>query len=121
MSKMLGNIVFAVLVVAFGAGTLLVGWWTVPIIALVWGGLAPSRMRAGVSAAVAAVLSWALLLGWMATQGSVVSVAGRVGAIYGVPGIAFFAITLAFVALLAGSAALVAGALTPARRSKTTS
>jgi len=101
-----------------GAGTAALGWWTLPVIALVWGVIAPSRIQAGVTAAVAAMLSWSLLLAWTATQGPIGTLARRVGGIFGVPGIAFIAITIVFAAVLAGSGALVAGALTPPRVAK---
>ena len=119
MNKMAGHIAFATLVLAFGAGTATFGWLAIPAIALVWGVIAPSRLQAGVSAAVAAALSWALLLGWTATQGPVGTLARRVGGIFGVPAVVFFGMTLVFAALLAGSAALAAGALTPPRKSQT--
>ena len=118
MNRLAGNVAFAVLVLAFGTGTVVFGWWTVPVIGLIWGVIAPSRVQAGVAAAIAAALSWGLLLSWTATQGPIGTLARSVGGIFGVPTLAFFGITLVFAALLAGSAALVAGALTPRRISK---
>ncbi len=119
MNKMVGNVAFAVLVVAFGAGTVMFGWWTIPLIGLIWGVIAPSKLQTGATAAMAAALSWGLLLSWTATQGPVGALARRVGSIFGVPSVAFFGITLTLAAVLAGSATLVAGALTPSRVQKT--
>lgn len=107
------NVVFALLVAAFGAGTALFGWWTVPIIGLVWGTVAPSRIRSGMYAALGAGVAWALLLTWTATQGPVGALAARISPIFNAPTILFFLIPPLLAALLAGSASVVAGAITP--------
>jgi hypothetical protein len=107
------NVAFAILVVAFGAGTVAFGWWTVPVIGLIWGVLTPSRTKSGIYAALGAALSWALLMVWTATQGPVWALARRISALFGTPSILFFLLPPILAALLAGSAALVAGSLTP--------
>lgn len=107
------NVIFALLVAAFGAGTVVFGWWTVPVIGLIWGAIAPSRIRSGLYAALGAGVAWALLLSWTATQGPVGALARRISPIFSAPTILFFVIPPLLAALLAGSASVVAGAVTP--------
>jgi len=112
------SIGFAVLVIGFGAGTVLFGWWTVPVVGLIWGGITRSRLKSGAYAALGAALAWSLLLLWTATQGHVMTLAGRVGAVFGIPAGVFVALPPLLAALLGGSAALVAGSLTPPKQKK---
>jgi hypothetical protein len=100
-----------VLVIVFGAGTLLWGWWTVPAVALVFGAMVGPGARAGWIAGNAAGLAWAALLGWTSTQGPMGSLARMLGAVMGVPGPLLLAVTVLFAALLAASAGVVGASL----------
>lgn len=98
-------IVGVLLALAFALATVWLGWWAVPLIGAIWGAFKASGERPGPSTAAAAAAGWALLLLWRATQGPIVELADKVGAILRLPGVGFMALTLAFAALLAGSAA----------------
>jgi hypothetical protein len=95
----------AVLLMAFVLGTAFLGWWTVPIVAGVWGAVATYALRPWRTAAAGAALAWALLLVVSGTRGSLLQLAGLLGGIFGLPGFAIVLLTLAFPALLAWSAA----------------
>lgn len=91
--------------VAFAAGTWALGWWTLPLIAAVWG----FRGRVG-DAVVAATAAWGALLVVQTTRAPLGPLLERLGGLFGVPPWALVVLTLAFAGLLAWSAAtLVAG------------
>src|ERR1700754_3346516 len=82
-------------------GTWLLGWWAVPIVALVAG-----LMRCGTGiVALASAAGWLVLLLLDALTGNISAVASMLGGIMGLPAQAMFALTLALPALLGGSAA----------------
>jgi hypothetical protein len=95
------------------AGTAVAGWWSVPLLAALWVRALPRRRTSVLSTAAGAVLGWALLLAWAASQGPVAVVARRVGGILQLPARGFIVLTLAVPALLAGTAARL---VQPARR-----
>ena len=99
------------LVVLIALGTVIVGWWTVPVIAAAYGLVFPDK-RHWLSTALAGVVAWGVLLDITWFQGPVLELAGKVGGILSLPAPAFIALTLIFPALLAGSA----GELTAAAR-----
>lgn len=100
---------FLMLSGAFGLTTLIAGWWAAPAIGAVWG-LAVSPARSpGWTAAGAASLSWALLLGWTAMSGHIQSLADIVAAVFGLPSPLVYIVTLLFAAVTAGLAAVTAG------------
>lgn len=103
---------FAVLVAAFGFATT-VGWWTIPLVAALWGLLRPRQPRPGLSAAAAAGLAWVLWLGFDAVrgQGALGVLATRLGGVMRLPVPALFLVTILFPALLAWSASALAGGL----------
>ena len=95
-------VVFAALV---ALGTILGGWWTVPVLAALWVRMLP-RLRSRVrSCMLGAALGWGGLLGWTAMEGPVGLVATRVGGVLELPGWGMVLVTLLFPALLAGAAA----------------
>jgi hypothetical protein len=100
---------------AFALATAAFGWWTVPLLGAVWGGVAAATSRPGVTAGTAAGLGWLFLLAWTATQGPVWVVAQRAGGVLALPGWLFVGVTVAFSALLGGSAA---AAVSGVRRSR---
>ena len=108
-----------VLAVVMAGLTLLYGWWTVPIVAFVWG-LAAGRWspRAAALAALAAALAWGALLGVDALGGRLGGLGTLFGTIAKQPRAVFFALSLLFPAVLAWSAAALGADLRgrPARR-----
>ncbi len=91
-------------------GTAVLGWWTVPVTALVAGtlGLSARPVRTG---AAAGLLAWAALLVWRAAGGPVGALATLLGNVMGLPGPGVLAATLVFPALLGGAAAGVGAGL----------
>ena len=106
------------LAIAMALGTWVAGWWTVPLLAAVWGAWRawdegdgrhdPARWW---NAPAAAAVAWGGLLALQAARGPVRTVAGRVGAVMGIPPVALLLATLVFAALSAWSVARVAGAV----------
>ncbi len=99
---------FLLLSEAFAVMTFGLGWWTVPIVAALWGIFgAPVERRAGF-AALCAAFGWACLLVLHATRGSLSAVAKQIGELIFVPPFALYSATLIFPAVLAWSAATLA-------------
>lgn len=98
--------------------TVLIGWWTVPVIAFVWTMVVPRR-GAVLSAAIGAGVAWTTLLVIAANGGPLIELATLLGQILSVSGSAVLTLTVAYAALLAGSAALVAQAIRPPARAFT--
>jgi hypothetical protein len=103
--RALRTLVFAGLV---AAGTVVAGWWIVPVLAAVRVRAAPRPRGAVRSCMLGAALGWGLLLGRTALEGPVDLVALRAGGVLDLPGWRLIAATLLFPALLAGAAARVA-------------
>jgi hypothetical protein len=101
----------AVRIVGFAAltagGTVLGGWWTVPLLAAAWVRVLPSGRRPVRTTAMGATLGWAILLAWNARYGPIATLATSVSAVLELPKWGFLAVTLAFPALLAGAAAML--------------
>jgi len=88
------------------AGTLLVGWWTVPVIAAAYALLRRSAV-APREAMVGALLGWTLLLVRQMQQPSFTTLLDRLGGIFPLPGIGVAGLALLLAVLLAWSAARV--------------
>jgi hypothetical protein len=100
-------------------GTVVLGWWTVPLFGVIWGWFSPMRLtavRAANGAALCAALAWGLLLGWAALHGPLGELARRLGVVMHLPAPALLVITLLFPAALAWSAAVVGGLLSRSQR-----
>jgi hypothetical protein len=95
----------AMLAVLIAAGTMLLGWWSVPVLGLLYGGARGAGKGRALEAGVGAALGWAGVLAWSAPLGPVWQLAGRAGGIFGLPGWGFLALTLVFAGLLAATAA----------------
>ena len=106
---MRGWIHWIVLVVVFGLGTVLLGWWTVPLAAAAWGVIVGRGAWGG--AAAAALTAWAILLIDKALAGPLTLLAGKLAGIFGLPGLVMFVLTLAFPAVVAAAAAETASVL----------
>jgi hypothetical protein len=103
---------FTILVLAFALATKL-GWWTVPLVAALWGSLRPRLPRPALCAAAAAGLAW---VAWLASdavrgQGALGVLATRLGGVMRLPVPALFLATILFPVLLAWSATALAGGL----------
>lgn len=98
---------------AFAAGTFFIGWWSVPLIAVVWGGLRSMRNKpvAAWGAGLMAAVVWAILVTGTSQAAPLLSLAGRLGGVFGIPGWATVGATVAYAFLLAWSAAKLAGGL----------
>lgn len=116
---MIRLISWIVLVLVFAAATMLLGWWTVPLVGGAWG-LLVNRHGAWRVAAGAAAIAWALLLA-ASVAGGLGSLASQLGGSLRLPSLIVAVLTLLFPALLAGSAAELAAvirtALDASRRS----
>ena len=111
---------FLLLAAAFALASWL-GWWTVPVVAAVWGGLRPGLRRPILSAALAAALGWGawLLADLLRDPAAFARLGPRLGSVMQIPSPFLLLITLLFPALLAWSAAALtcglAGLLDPQR------
>jgi hypothetical protein len=95
------------LALAFTVGTALLGWWTVPLLGALWGVIAWRTPRVAVTAGLAALLAWAVLLLVAARADAFGRLAGALSSVMQLPGVALVLLTLLFPALLAWSAARV--------------
>lgn len=102
MIRQLGIILL--LAVAMAVGTWWLGWWAVPIIGAAWG-VARYGQYSAWTAAVAAGLSWMLVLGLVALRGPVGDLARIVGGALTLPGWVLVLAVVVFPAALAGTAA----------------
>jgi hypothetical protein len=104
---------FAVLTAAFAlAGRL--GWWSVPVVAALWGFLRPRVNAPAATAALAAAAAWGLwlLLDWQAGgAGGLGALSARLGNLMHLHAIALIVVTILLGALLAWSAAALAGGI----------
>ncbi|MGK2963387.1 MAG: hypothetical protein ACSLFK_14790 [Gemmatimonadaceae bacterium] len=97
---------YVLLAVAFAVATWGLGWWSVPLVAALWGFFSSDFHRAR-NAALAAAGGWASLLLLDAARGPVGAMAGQLGELMNLPTFALYLVTLLFPALLAWSAAAV--------------
>jgi hypothetical protein len=99
-------ICFGLIALGAGVSTWTLGWWAVPLVALLAGLLGcPALLTAGASAT-----AWLMILGIDAAAGSVPRVAGVLAGVMGLPAIAVLALTLVLPAVLGWSAASVGDA-----------
>jgi hypothetical protein len=94
-----------VVLVAMAALTWVLGWWGVLLAALIVGFVFHRERGGGWRIALAAALSWGVLLAVNAASGSLGVVASTLGGVLRVPGAVLVLLTLVFAALLAWSAA----------------
>lgn len=101
----------------FAVATYALGWWTVPLVAAIWGFVSRDAKPALI-AALCAAGGWATLLLLDVVKGPVDTMATRLGGVMGVPAFVLLLLTLIFPALLAWSAAALVSGL---RRTRATS
>ena len=97
---------FALIALAAGVGTWTLGWWAVPIVALVAGLLGCPALLTGTASATA----WLAILAIDAVAGSIPRVASVLAGVMGLPAFGVVALTLALPALLGWSAASIGDA-----------
>ena len=86
------------------AGTLFIGWWTVPVIAAVYA-LLRRNATAPREAMLAALLAWLLLFSRVMSQPAFATLIDRLGKLFSMPGILVLALAFGLVVVLAWSAA----------------
>jgi hypothetical protein len=102
---------FVLITEAFAVATFALGWWIVPVFALILG-MTLDRDRGPVRyAALCAAAGWLSLLLLDAARGPLMELATRFAAVMKIPSSALIALTLLFPALLAWSAATIGKAL----------
>lgn len=93
------------LAIAIALGTILVAWWTVPLVAVVYGVLLRGSAYPGLTGAAGGAVAWGGYLGLAMIGGAPVgSFASSLAASMQIPGWAPLIATLFFPALLAGLA-----------------
>lgn len=106
------------LAVLLGAGTTLLGWWSVPMIAAVYA-LLRRDVRAPREAMIAALIAWVALFARVMQYSAFSTLLDRLGRIFPMPGPGVLALALVLAMLLAWSAARVtigvAGVSNPSR------
>ena len=98
------------LALAYGAGTVVFGWWAVPVLAVLWGVIAFDRPRVGTTSALAGALAWGGILAWHAARGPLLPFADRLGGVMQQPGALLLVLTVVFPAAVAASASVLAAA-----------
>ena len=91
---------------AFAVTTYAVGWWSVPVVAVVSGFVSSDSNRARI-AALCAGGGWATLLLLDAAKGPVGAMATRLGGVMGIPPALLLLLTLVFPMLLAWTASTI--------------
>ncbi len=99
----------------FAAGTLLLGWWTLPIIAAAYALLKRDR-TAPRDTMLAATFAWIFLLSRSMSAPAFSTLLERLGRIFPLPGIGVLLLTLVLAMLLSWSAARVITGFTASTR-----
>ena len=99
----------------FAVTTFGLGWWSVPVVAALWGMASADRFRAR-NAAFCAAVGWATLLLIDAARGPVAVMASQLAGVMHLPVSVLYLATLIFPAILAWSAAALVPSLTRYRR-----
>jgi hypothetical protein len=104
------------LAAACAIATVVLGWWSVPVVAVAWALVRRGAPSTSSLAAVAAALAWGALLASVAARGPFGTLATQLAGVMALPTVVLPLVTLIFPALLAWSAAQLTSALV-ARRS----
>jgi len=105
-----------VLGAAFALGTLFVGWWAVPVIALAWGWMVGPGRRPATRAALGAGVAWVGFLAYDAMRGPAGRLARTLGSVMHLPAVVLVIVTVLLPVILAWSAAVVGAESAPASR-----
>ncbi|MEP6506672.1 MAG: hypothetical protein ABJC63_00490 [Gemmatimonadales bacterium] len=95
---------FLLLAELFAVTTFGLGWWSVPLVAAVWGLVSRSKRKA-MFAALAALGGWTTLFLLDVARGPVATMGSQLGGVMNLPAFGLYAFTLIFPALLAWCAA----------------
>ncbi len=106
---------YVLLAGAFAVATYGPGWWSVPLVAALWGFFSADVHRVR-NAGLAAAAGWGSLLLLDVARGPVGAMAAQLGELMNVPVFTLYLLTLLFPALLAWSAAAVTRRPDPALR-----
>ena len=113
MSRALGTIgQIGAATVAFGVGTLLGGWVSLPVVA--FAAIAVTNVRRGpgpLHLGMAGGLAWAAILGWRAWTSPVGELAHRLAGLFGQPGWVLPAMTPVFALLMVWGTATLSAAV----------
>ncbi len=99
---------FLMVLAAFAAVTIALGWWGVPLAGAVFGAITARQRSGALSTGLAAMLAWGALLLWDATRGPLGHLADVLGGVLTIRPVGVYALTLCFAGLLALTSALVA-------------
>jgi hypothetical protein len=102
---------FVLIAEAFSVATYALGWWAVPLVALLCGLTINPHGKPVVYATLGAAAGWLMLLLLDAARGPLGEVASRFGGVMGFPPAALVVTTLLFPALLAWSASSIGAAV----------
>jgi len=91
--------------VAFAAGTTAVGWWAVPVIAIVWAVLTRNERSHPLLVGFAAMWAWTELPAIAAMRGPVMELASVVGGVMSIGAAGAICVTLLYPGLVAAAAA----------------
>ena len=101
----MGSLRLVILAICVALGTVLVGWWSVPLVGALYGVVSRGTARPGRGAALAAALAWGGYLAITALGGAPVwALATRLAQSMELPAWGLLAATLGFPAVLAGLA-----------------
>jgi len=96
---------FLLLMVAFAAGTAAVGWWAVPVIAIVWAILTRNERSHPLLVGFAAMWAWGELLAIAAMRGPVMELATVIGGVMSIGAAGAICLTILYPGLVAAAAA----------------
>lgn len=102
----------AILAIVVALGTVVVGWWTIPVAGAVFGLVARGTRRPGLAAAGAGAMAWGGYLAIAAVGGAAVGTFGvKLASAMQLPAWVPIVVTLVFPATLAGLAAYLGARL----------
>lgn len=87
------------------ASTWFLGWWSVPLIGVVYALLRGGEEHIVKEAAIGAMLGWAALLGWQATNPAFGRLSQAISGVFPVPAPVLMLVSIVFAGVLAGAAA----------------
>jgi hypothetical protein len=92
---------------AYAIGTFWLGWWSVPVIAILWGLIAAGTPRAVLHSVLAAAIAWTVLLLWTTLSGPLPTIANQLAGATGLHPAVLITVTVIFPAILAWSGTLL--------------
>jgi hypothetical protein len=96
----------AMLSSAYAIGTFWLGWWAVPVIAILWGLIASGTRRAVLHSTLAAAIAWSVLLLWT-TRAAHHTIAHQLSSATGLHAAVLLIVTVLFPTILAWSGTML--------------